>query len=759
MTGSLSRPRASTVNKAQARSAQSVTLSGLNRRVPLIYGEVRTQGVYLVRPFTYLVGINRLVLCIGWSHGECEGVQDISINGIAVDPIQYSVAHYTGTNSQAVDPTLALRLDGFDDTFPGIAYSVFVFNVTAAEITGWPRVEVVFRGRKVYDPRDETTAWSMNPALCLADFCNSTAYGPGLDVIGTAECADRCDENYEGEARCEFNYIFNEGEALETILDIFSLYAECLWAHDGSSILIVPDAPVLAPAATLTKRDVVADSLQLSASGAIDAPTTIIISYLPTSGSADSWVDEPARQTLVGVDDGDIEEVESVISMPGLRRLQEALRKANNRLRRLQFPGMYSWQAFDAGIRFQRGDVVALPDHWGLNGQWVRILSTDMVAYGLWNITAEHYDASVYGDEIVPDGEDGIVPVGLILPYVGSLPGGWADYSDADGRYIVGAGGDLDVGDTGGTETYVGFSGNLGTGGLHTGAAGSYTPITIPETSAAGAGAVARTAAAVNAGSHTHTYATGTITPNLYRRHNKLMIKTGTDAVVVPSAALIFGVPGILSGAIQRVTDYNGRFLVADDSNADAGVSSLGISLTSGVTSDSHFHSQALGQQEVVGSIGTPSFTITDVGGGSHLHSLSAEINRNVRARHTAVYGGTGGFPIRPGMIGIWDGDIGSLPADWHLCDGTNGTVDWRDYFLVLGGETLPAPSGDNTISISSMTNYVAHKHQNAPYTAERFQVGMPHANEVTHAHALDVSAAWMPPYIALAFIQYLPGE
>ena len=45
--------------------------------------------------------------------------------------------------------------------------------------------------------------------------------------------------------------------------------------------------------------------------------------------------------------------------------------------------------------------------------------------------------------------------------------------------------------------------------------------------------------------------------------------------------------------------------------------------------------------------------------------------------------GGTpaGGVPI--GGIIMWSGTVASIPADWQLCDGTNGTPDLRDKFIV----------------------------------------------------------------------------
>jgi microcystin-dependent protein len=40
------------------------------------------------------------------------------------------------------------------------------------------------------------------------------------------------------------------------------------------------------------------------------------------------------------------------------------------------------------------------------------------------------------------------------------------------------------------------------------------------------------------------------------------------------------------------------------------------------------------------------------------------------------------------GMIIIWSGSLGSIPAGWVLCDGTNSTPDLRDRFIAGAGNS-----------------------------------------------------------------------
>jgi len=57
------------------------------------------------------------------------------------------------------------------------------------------------------------------------------------------------------------------------------------------------------------------------------------------------------------------------------------------------------------------------------------------------------------------------------------------------------------------------------------------------------------------------------------------------------------------------------------------------------------------------------------------------------------LYGiiGTAPSPATPtpaGVIVLWSGSIGSIPAGWALCNGSNGTPDLRNRFVVGAGST-----------------------------------------------------------------------
>ena len=70
---------------------------------------------------------------------------------------------------------------------------------------------------------------------------------------------------------------------------------------------------------------------------------------------------------------------------------------------------------------------------------------------------------------------------------------------------------------------------------------------------------------------------------------------------------------------------------------------------------------------------------------------------------------------VMPGMIVAWHGAVVDIPVGWALCDGTNGTPDLRDRFIIGAGSTyaLDATGGAATVDLSH-THDIDHNHAEA---------------------------------------------
>ncbi len=69
--------------------------------------------------------------------------------------------------------------------------------------------------------------------------------------------------------------------------------------------------------------------------------------------------------------------------------------------------------------------------------------------------------------------------------------------------------------------------------------------------------------------------------------------------------------------------------------------------------------------------------------------------------------------PLLPyGCIIMWAGTPEIVPAGWHLCDGTNGTPDLRDRFVIGAGASYgPWASGGATAASAGTTAAGSHSH------------------------------------------------
>ena len=90
------------------------------------------------------------------------------------------------------------------------------------------------------------------------------------------------------------------------------------------------------------------------------------------------------------------------------------------------------------------------------------------------------------------------------------------------------------------------------------------------------------------------------------------------------------------------------------------------------------------------------------------------DANSNLIASYDNIYGILGTVPatssaFTTGMILLWSGSTGSIPSGFYLCNGSNGTPDLRDRFIVgAGGSYTVAQTGGSADSIVVSHNHTA---------------------------------------------------
>ncbi len=69
------------------------------------------------------------------------------------------------------------------------------------------------------------------------------------------------------------------------------------------------------------------------------------------------------------------------------------------------------------------------------------------------------------------------------------------------------------------------------------------------------------------------------------------------------------------------------------------------------------------------------------------------------------------GLEVHEGLVILYYGDVDEIPPGWHLCDGTEGTIDLRDKLVPGAGNTYPvgAYGGSNTFTASGSITINPH--------------------------------------------------
>jgi microcystin-dependent protein len=202
---------------------------------------------------------------------------------------------------------------------------------------------------------------------------------------------------------------------------------------------------------------------------------------------------------------------------------------------------------------------------------------------------------------------------------------------------------------------------------------------------------------------------------------NKVIINDELDAttaaaninrLTVTTDAFVIGITTVAS--VTNTTDpSNGALVVLGGVGIDksvnigenltvlgtAGISSIKIGIASASTIDTfseNLYLNSAGGNTIVNDNLHVSGNIRVAGVSTFVSNVSAGASitsvGDIVAGSSAVFKGYGTIPIN-GII-MWSGSVETIPSGWALCDGTSGTPDLRERFIVGAGGDNPAVAG-----------------------------------------------------------------
>jgi len=165
---------------------------------------------------------------------------------------------YRGEPAQPIDSLLGGVLTGYVDSLPDTAY--VVLRVPVGSTRGFPRLEAILHGRRVYDPRLDDTqttlvpagagqqrvnlpntwVYSTNPAICFRDLIENFT---GWDILdqGVVDLANYNDELLNDVKRREIGLTLNKPSKVEDWVKGFRTYMGAFIAWEGGAIRVIPN--------------------------------------------------------------------------------------------------------------------------------------------------------------------------------------------------------------------------------------------------------------------------------------------------------------------------------------------------------------------------------------------------------------------------------------------------------------------------------------------------------------------------------------
>jgi len=404
--------------------------------LPVVYGRARLGGNDV---FIEATGPNNnhLWLVQTLAEGECNGIyQSGGVDQVWLGDKLYSeyggnvsYTFHSGSGSQTVDAALNAAIAKYDDNLRHTCYLAWKLTFDKNYFQNLPNRTVEIEGRKLYDPRDGSTAYSNNPALALYDFLTNTRYGFGFDSSNIDEVTFANAANYCDEKGFTINMVISEGTSAQQVLDqICILFRGQLVWYDNKFYLRYADLNYEAASMTLTDEHIVQSEngtaqVTINQPGAFDVPDGLRVRFV----DADKGYVEDA--VMIGDVSGTIEE----IVLHGCTSREHASNIGTYLLERMKLNRTITGLFRDDALRLEPHDIVNFSSTaLGISDQLMRVLEANIMPDGLIELTLQYESSELYDDDYDVDIEDEYT---CILPDITAEPPTVSDVSISEETY------------------------------------------------------------------------------------------------------------------------------------------------------------------------------------------------------------------------------------------------------------------------------------------------------------------------------------
>lgn len=360
------------------------------------------------------------------------------------------------------------------------------------------------------------------------------------------------------------------------------------------------------------------------------------------------------------------------------------------------------------------------------------------------------------GEDSIPDSLK--FPLNTVIPYYGNTPNiaGWERYAAGDGKAIYSATTQAQIGTTLAEQLARATPSSLNTGGSHL--SGGAAPLANMG-GTAGTGMLQQATAV----GHTHT-ASGTLTSGdnmkVMNTQKVTLLRATKSKLTLPPQALVVNENELPNST--QFTSASPRYLVGANNDITT-TNKTNINVSGGVTvASGGFHAHSTGSTTYSTPLsGTTYYTNYNfVGAGSHTHSASVTLTQSqIASKLVKLWQLTTSIMPKTDIIVMYVGTLSLLPSTWKLCNGLNGTPNLGGYVIGYRGNDwniTTVADASSVMSINADNN--THNHLSGPVgTRTRGSMGGYHGSYTNyHTHTGNSSTtAYLPPRIALAFIQY----